>query len=453
MIPSRPQDWWSLLRDTYNEWTENKAPRLGAALAFYTALSIAPLVVLSLRVAAAFFDDGAAQDEIVRQTQSMMGEQGSEAIQSIIKSSEENPSAGGVATALSLITLLFGASGVFGQLQDSLNTIWEVEPKPGRGVLGFLRDRFLSFAMVMGIAFLLLVSLMISASLAFVGTFLDRLPDQFHVVAQIINALVSFAVITVLFGMTFKFVPDVKMAWRDVWLGAAITAFLFTIGKFAIGVYLGQSSMASSYGAAGSLIVVLVWVYYSSQIVFFGAELTKVYANQFGSRVVPEDHAVAVGQAAQVKAGDRPGTGEPATSGALEAAVSDYFAAWNKHDPVAVVATLHASARYFGPTLPEEGISVIEFLREIERTMTAVTDLVVTYQAVGAASDGMSVLTYQMSGRTRSALSAPALLLTGCNQFRVIDDKISSIHAFYDPTPLQLVLASDSSTSGGDGTP
>jgi len=443
MILYRPKEWWPLFRETYSEWTENKAPRLGAALAFYTALSIAPLIVLSLRVAAAFFGDDAAQGEIERQTQSMIGEQGSEAIQSIIKSSEENKTGGTIATVLSLATLLFGASGVFGQLQDSLNTIWEVEPKPGRGMWGFLRDRFLSFAMVMGIAFLLLVSLMISASLAFLGGFLDRLPEQFHVLAQAINASVSFGVIAVLFAMTFKFVPDVKMAWRDVWLGAAMTAALFTAGKFAIGAYLGHSSMASSYGAAGSLIVLLVWVYYSAQIVFFGAEFTKVYANRFGSRVLPEDHAMPVTPEARAKAGEKPASnaGQTASPSAVttEPAISRYFDGWNKHDALAVVATMHASARYFGPTLPDEGIPVVEFLRQVEQTIAAVTNLHVDYDSLGIRSDDEHVTRFEMTSCPENDPTKIVFRLGGCNIFRVIDGKISSIHAYYDPGPLQLV--------------
>jgi membrane protein len=434
MLPYHPKHWWPLLRETYAEWTENKAPRLGAALAFYTALSMAPLIVLSLRLAAAFFGDDAARGEIERQTQAMIGEQGSEAIQSIIKSSEENKTAGGIATVLSLVTLLFGASGVFGQLQDSLNTIWEVEPKPGRGIWGVLRDRFLSFAMVMGIAFLLLVSLIISASLAFFGGFLDRLPEQFHVLAQVINALVSFSVITVLFAMTFKFVPDVKMAWRDVWLGAAITAALFTAGKFAIGAYLGHSSMASSYGAAGSFIVLLVWVYYSAQIVFFGAEFTKVYANRFGSRVVPEDHAVPVTQEAQAKAGDKQMASGAAAVPATVPAVRRFFEAWNRHDALAVVATMHPSARYFGPTLPSDGISVVEFLREIEHTIAALPNLKVDHELLGTRDDEHFVR-FDLSAEPGSDP-----VLSGCNLFRVIDDGISSIHAYYDPTPIQLAI-------------
>jgi membrane protein len=285
-----PGEIWALLKQTFADWSEDKVPRLGAALAFYTALSIAPLLVLSLRIAAFFFGDEAARGEIEHQMQSMMGEEGAEAVQTMLQSSSR-PEAGVTATALSLVTLLLGASGVFGQLQDSLNTIWEVEPKKGRGLWGFLRDRFLSMAMVMGVAFLLLVSLVVSATLSFIGSYAFAWLSQLQIVSQTLNMVISLAVFTGLFAMMFKYLPDVKIAWKDVWLGAAITAVFFTIGKFAIGLYLGHSALASSYGVAGSLIVLLVWVYYSAQIVFFGAEFTQVVANRYGKKIVPSENA------------------------------------------------------------------------------------------------------------------------------------------------------------------
>ena len=200
--------------------------------------------------------------------------------------------------------MLLGASGVFGQLQDSLNTIWEVQPKPGRGFFGMLRDRFFSFAMVLGVAFLLLVSLVISAGLAAVGKIFGGMPESAQFVAQGLNFGVSFIVLTLLFAAMYKWVPDVKIDWRDVWLGAAVTALLFSIGKFAIGLYLGHSAMASSYGVAGSFVVLLVWVYYSTQILFFGAEITQVYANQFGNRIVPTDNAEPVPAAQRANEGN-----------------------------------------------------------------------------------------------------------------------------------------------------
>ena len=282
---------WQLLKQTFAEWSEDKAPQLGASLAFYSALSIAPLLVIALAIAGFFLGEDAARGQIVHELQSLVGPDGGKAIEDMIQSANK-PSTGIIATVLSVVTLLFGASGVFGQLQDALNTIWEVKPKSGRGFWGFVKDRFLSFAMVMGVAFLLLVSLLITAALASFGLVAERLPESVQWIAQITNMVVSFLVITALFAMMFKLLPDVKMAWSDVWLGAVVTAVLFTAGKFAIGLYLGHSSMASSYGVAGSFVVLLVWTYYSAQILFFGAELTQVYANEHGSRIVPAENAV-----------------------------------------------------------------------------------------------------------------------------------------------------------------
>ncbi len=306
---------YELVRQTFLEWNEDKVPRLGAALAFYTALSIAPLLVLSLRIAAAFFGDEAARGEIERQMQSMIGEHGAEAVQAMLQNANQ-PDSGTVATILSLVTLLFGASGVFGQLQDSLDTIWEVQSKTGGGIIGFFRNRFLSIAMVMGVAFLLIVSLIASAALSFAGAYASHWLGPLQFASQALNQAVSLAVFTCLFAMMFKFLPDAKIDWRDVWLGAAITAVLFTMGKFAIGLYLGRSSMASSYGVAGSLVVLLVWVYYSSQIVFFGAEFTQVYANRYGKHIVPTDNAVGVTKESRAQEGLPPKAGHRLQSNA-----------------------------------------------------------------------------------------------------------------------------------------
>jgi membrane protein len=286
----KAMDAYKLLRETFAEWSEDKVPQLGASLAFYSAISLAPLLVIVLAFAALFFGDDAARGGVVTQLRGLVGEEGGKAIEGMIQNASK-PGTGIMATILSTITLLFGASGVFGQLQDSLNTIWEVKPKPGRGIWGVIKDRFLSFAMVLGVAFLLLVSLIITSAIAAVGQFAIRLPESLEWLSQILNFGLSFIVVTVLFAMIFKLLPDVKMAWNDVWLGALVTSVLFTIGKLAIGIYLGHSTMASSYGVAGSFVVLLVWTYYSAQILFFGAELTQVYANTNGSKIVPADDA------------------------------------------------------------------------------------------------------------------------------------------------------------------
>ena len=283
--------YFNLLKKTVDAWIADKVPRLGASLAFYSILSIGPLLLLALAAAGFVFGHEAAQGKLVGQIQGMVGEDGAKAIQDMIKDSAEKKDAGILATIFGTVTLLVGASGVFGQLQDALNTIWKVEPKPGRGVWGFIKDRFLSFSMVLGTGFLLLTSLVLNTVLAAFTDYTSGLFDGFVVVMQIVNFIISFGVIALMFALIFKYLPDAKIAWRDVWIGAVLTGFLFVVGKFAIGLYLGHSSISSSYGAAGSLVVVLIWVYYSSQILFFGAEFTQVYANRFGTRIMPEDHA------------------------------------------------------------------------------------------------------------------------------------------------------------------
>jgi membrane protein len=281
---------WVLLKQTVGEWADDRVPQLGAALAFYTALSIAPLLVLSLRVAAFFFGDDAARGEVDDQLKQLMGPYGAAAIQEMLASARR-PELGTTATILSIGTLLFAASSVFVQLQDSMNTICKVRTKPGRGIIGLVRDRFFSFTGVAIIACLLLVSLVISAVLASLHTVFDQLPDFFDGVVQRIDFGVSFAVVWALFALMFKMMPDVRFMWRDVWLGALVTAVLFTIGKLGISLYVGRSGIASSYGVAGSFVVLLVWVYYSAQIFYFGAELTQVYAVKFGGGLTPKPNA------------------------------------------------------------------------------------------------------------------------------------------------------------------
>lgn len=282
---------FDVFKQTVHEWSDDKAPRLGAALAYYTVFSIAPLIVIVIAIAGFWFGRQAAQDQIFNEISSLIGQKGAEAIGSMLQAADK-PSHGIIASVLAIVTLLLGATGVFIQLQDALNTIWEVKPKPGRGIRGFIRQRLLSLAMVFGIGFLLLVSLVVSAGLSAAGKwFADVLPGG-EEVWQILNFVISFLVIAVLFALMFKYLPDVKIAWRDVWLGGVITAVLFTVGKFALGLYLGRSSVSSAYGAAGSLVVVLLWVYYSAQILFFGAEFTQVYANRFGRKLEPAENAM-----------------------------------------------------------------------------------------------------------------------------------------------------------------
>ena len=270
-----------LFKQTFAEWSDDKAPRLGAALAYYTVFSIAPLLLIAILIAGLVFDNAEAQ--ITAQVQGLIGDQGADAIKSMIEAANK-PMQSAVATVLALGTLLFGAAGVFIQLKDALNTIWEVPQKKGGGVWAFLRKYFLSFTMVLGVGFLLLVTLIIEAGLAIVGEMLKSRFDGMDVILQTVGIVFSFFVVTFVFAMLFKFLPDVKVSWKDVWIGALLTAGLFVTGKVGLGLYLGKAGAASAYGAAGSLALVLLWVYYSAQILFFGAEFTQVYSQHHGSR-------------------------------------------------------------------------------------------------------------------------------------------------------------------------
>ena len=286
----------SLFKQTASEWMADDAPSLGAALAYYTVFSLAPLMTIAIAIAGFFLGKEAAQGQIFDELRGLLGAEGGKAVEEMVQSANAQPTAGVVATIISVIMLLFGASGVFGQLQASLNAIWGVKAKPGRGVLGIIKDRLLSFGFTLVVGFLLLVSLLLTAGMALMADWIGGLMLGSEALAYVLNIVLSLSMITLLFATIFKFLPDAKIAWHDVWIGAFLTALLFTIGKFALGIYLGKSGVASSYGAAGSLIVLLLWVYYSSQILFFGAEFTQVYANRFGSRVAPADNAVPVQQ-------------------------------------------------------------------------------------------------------------------------------------------------------------
>jgi membrane protein len=307
------KDLWKLLKRTVQEWSEDKASRLAAALSYYTIFSLAPLLVIVISIAGLVFGEETAQQELVGQIEGLVGEQGASAIQEMIAGASQTEDSI-FAAVVGFVILLFGAAGVFAQLQDALNTMWEVQPEEGRGILGFIKKRFVSFGMVLGIGFLLLVSLVISAALAVLGNFLVGLLPAYEIIMQVVSFVISFAVVTLLFALLFKFLPDAKVAWGDVWLGAVVTALLFTIGKELIGIYLGRSAVASTYGAAGSLVVLLLWIYYSGQILFFGAEFTQVYANMFGSRIVPAEGATHISEEARIKQGiphaERAGAGQ-----------------------------------------------------------------------------------------------------------------------------------------------
>ena len=282
---------WQFLKTTVNEWVEAEPFQLAAALSYYTLFSLAPLLIIAIGVAGFVFGREAAQNQIVETLQGMIGQESAQAVQGMIQEANAKPKTGLISTVIGIVALLFGAGGVVGQLQTSLNKVWEVTPKPGQGIWGFVRQRFFSFAMVLGIGFLLLVSLVVTAVLSSLTGMLSSMFGDATFVAHAIDILVSFGFVTLLFALIYKFVPDVEIQWKDVWVGAALTSILFTIGKYLIGLYIGTSGVSSSFGAAGSLITVLVWVYYSSLIFFLGAEFTKAYASEYGSGVVPAENA------------------------------------------------------------------------------------------------------------------------------------------------------------------
>jgi len=282
---------WKLLSATFTKWTEDHAQRLGAALAFYTVFSLAPILLIVIAMAGLVFGQEAAEGQIIGQIQDLVGDDSAKAIQGMLAYARK-PSTSLIATGVALVTLLFGATSVFAQVQDALNVIWGVETKSGRGIIQIIKDRFISFVAVLGSGFLLLVSLVLSAALAAVGHTLESLLPASELILQAINFLLSFVVITLLFAMIYKLIPDVLNNWQDVWVGAGMTSLLFTIGKSLIGLYLGKSEVGLAYGAAGSLIVVLLWVYYASQIFLFGAEFTAVYAAFRGSQLKPTPNAL-----------------------------------------------------------------------------------------------------------------------------------------------------------------
>jgi membrane protein len=293
----------ALFKNTASEWIQDKCPQLGAALAYFTVFSLAPLVLVLLAVFGLIFGGSDhARDKMTEQLQYLIDPSGIKVIQDIAANASK-PQSGMLATTIGVVLALFGASGVFGQLQDALNTVWGVKPKPGGGLMGFIRTRFLSFAMVGGVCFLLLVSLTVETVLRGFSDYLKNVMPGGHIVALVLFLIFDLAVIVLLFAMIFRYLPDAKIAWRDVWVGATLTAALFVLGKFALGLYLGSGAAGSAYGAASSLITLLLWIYYAAQILLFGAEFTQVYANTYGTRVEPQEHAVKIEKMEKVVTG------------------------------------------------------------------------------------------------------------------------------------------------------
>lgn len=272
-----------LLREVYTEWAADDALSMGAALAYYAVFSMAPLLVLVVAIAGLVLGRSAAEGELVGQIQSVVGPSGAQTIQDMIARAS-SPKAGLTASVVSLVTMTLGATGVFGQLQASLNRIFEAPRPTASGIRVQVRKRMVAFGMILGIGFLLLVSLALSAALAAVHDVLaQRVPGASRLL-PVSNFMLSFGVVTASFAILFKVLPDVRMAWSDVWLGAGMTALLFTVGKSLIGIYLGRAGVTSVYGAAGSFVLLLLWVYYSAEIMFLGAEFTEVYSRRHGTR-------------------------------------------------------------------------------------------------------------------------------------------------------------------------
>jgi len=291
MVAPKLERAWSLLKETVQEWTDDDVPRLAAALAYYTVFSLAPLLIIVISAAGLFFGQEAVEGRIVGQISGLVGERGAEAVQAMVANAAR-PGAGLIATVIGLCTLFIGATGVFAELQEAMDTIWDVKPRPGQGIWGTVKRRVLSFTMVLGTGFLLLVSLVLSAAVAGLAGYLETRMPGISILSRLLTHALGLALTSAVFALIFKMVPDIEIGWRDVWLGAVLTALLFSIGRFALGEYLGRGAFASSYGAAGSLVVILFWVYYSAQIVLFGAEFTQVYARSRGSEIRPSANAV-----------------------------------------------------------------------------------------------------------------------------------------------------------------
>jgi membrane protein len=294
---------YHLFRETVNEFLEDRAPRLGAALAFYTVFSLAPLLIVVITVAGLIFDPETVRSQLMSQFQGLIGADGADLISTMVAATREQHQRGIMATGLGLVALLFGALGVFGQLQDAFNTIWEVQPREDAGIMRLVQRRLLSLTMVLGLSFLLIVSLVLSALLASVSELMGRIMPGFDILLTVANILLSLGILTVLFALMFKYLPDAEIPWRKIWIGAGMTAVLFLIGQFLIGLYLGNTDVGSAFGAAGSLVILLLWVYYSTQILFFGSEFTQVLTNKFGEGAQPGEEAEPVTEEARAQQG------------------------------------------------------------------------------------------------------------------------------------------------------
>jgi membrane protein len=345
--------WWALVKTAVSSWVDDYAPSMGAALSYYTVFSLAPLLLIVVSVAGLVFGQDAVRGALFEQLQGLMGEDAAKAVQGLL-ASVNKPSHGIVATALGIAVLVFGATTVFGELQDALDRIWRAPARKKGGLWALLRARLLSFGMILGLSFLLMVSLVLGAAIAALGKWWGPAFGGWETLLQIVNLVVGFGLTTAVFAMIYKMMPRVHVQWHDVWLGAVVTALLFTIGKFLIGLYIGKSGVASGFGAAGSLVVVFIWVYYSAQIFLLGAEFTWVYAKTLGSL---RDQAGVAEVAQKAARAD----GVPSRSEATPTAAEDDAArgppARPRGEPAAVLSEVGASVavllalRFFLPRL------------------------------------------------------------------------------------------------------
>jgi membrane protein len=291
--PRSPRGFWLLARDAGVEWYEDHAPRLGAALSYYTIFALAPVLLVAISVAGLAFGEEAARGQILEELRSMFGDETAVMVQQMLAKSSHR-SSGLLGTVIGIGTLLIGATALLVELEAALDEVWKVKPKPGRGVLGALKDRLLSLGLILSLGFLLIVSLVASALLSVLGETLERysFPGA-GLAGQVLNNGVTFLVIAAAFALMFKYLPNIRIAWRDAWFGGLVTSALFHVGKIGIGIYLGRATVSSTFGAAGSLAVLLVWIYYSAQMVLYGAEITRLYAERYGRGNAPDSDAVA----------------------------------------------------------------------------------------------------------------------------------------------------------------
>jgi len=333
--------WWALVKSAGSAWLDDYAPSMGAALSYYTVFSLAPLLLIVIAIAGLVFGQDAARGEIFGQLRGMMGDDAAKAIEGLL-ASVSKPAQGIAATVAGVVFLLVGATSVFGELQDALDRIWRAPARNKVGGLwGLLRTRLLSFGMILGIAFLLMVSLVLGAVISALGKWWGGFFTGWEVLAQAVNVLVGFVLTTTVFAMIYKLMPRVSVRWRDVALGALVTSLLFTIGKFLIGLYIGKSGVASGYGAAGSLVIVFLWVYYSAQVFLMGAEFTWVYARTFGS----------MRQIASAEAKQRPVATPPPVAVAIDAAGTDLPVARATWKDVGAGLAVTLALRYLAPRL------------------------------------------------------------------------------------------------------